>query len=125
VAAIWHHARWSSGYHGGDTRTDALVGDLYAAGAELLVTGHDHHYERFAPQRPDGKLDRARGIREFVVGTGGGRLYPTFLPRPNSEVRSNSVHGVLALTLEPGGYAWRFVPTKAGGFTDEGSGVCH
>jgi hypothetical protein len=125
VAAIWHHARWSSGYHGSDSRTAALVTDLYAAGAEILITGHDHHYERFAPQRPDGGLDRAKGIREFVVGTGGGRLYPTFLPRQNSEVRSNSVHGVLALTLEPGSYSWRFVPTKAGGFTDEGSGVCH
>jgi len=125
VAAIWHHARWSSGYHGSDSRTAALVTDLYAAGAEILITGHDHHYERFAPQRPDGGLDRATGIREFVVGTGGGRLYPTFLPRQNSEVRSNSVHGVLALALEPGAYSWRFVPTETGGFTDEGRSVCH
>jgi hypothetical protein len=101
------------------------VADLYAAGAELIIAAHDHHYERFAPQTPDGKADPATGIREFVVGTGGGKLYPTFWPRANSEVRANSTHGVLALTLDPGGYSWQFAPTKAGGFTDSGRGTCH
>src|SRR5262249_34028710 len=98
---------------------------LYDAGAELVLNGHEHNYERFAPQTPTGAADPARGIREFVVGTGGSGYYSfgtTFLP--NSEVHDIS-HGVLKLGLTPTGYTWEFVPIPGSTFTDSGSGTCH
>ncbi len=84
--AIWHHPRFSSGEHGGDPRADAFWRALYAAGADVVVNGHDHDYERFAPQAPDGTADQAGGIREFVVGTGGKELRGFRSSAPNSEV---------------------------------------
>ena len=99
---------------------------LYDAGAELVISGHDHDYERFAPQDPRGVADPARGIRQFVVGTGGRSLYAfPGPPLPNSEARDDKTFGVLKLTLHPTGYEWEFVPTAGATFTDRGTGRCH
>ena len=122
--AYFHHPRFSSGPHGPTAEMDAFWRDLHAAGAEIVVNGHDHDYERFAPQTPDGALDPAAGIREFVVGTGGAPLYPFIRAPRNSEARALA-HGILKLTLRPGSYDWAFVPVAGGTFTDSGSGTCH
>lgn len=124
IMAYWHIPLYSSGPHGGDSKVKEIWKLLYEAGAEVVVNGHDHDYERFAPQTPDGKLDPVRGIRQFVVGTGGGGVYKFKNPLKNSEARDNSTYGVIKLTLGPGRYAWEFVPTQAQGFTDSGTGVC-
>lgn len=122
--AAWHAPRWSSGDHGPHPELDALWRDLYAAGVEILLTGHDHSYERFAPLGRTGKVDDVRGIRQFVVGTGGVGLRPFESSAYGSEVRQNTSFGVLALTLRPDSYKWRFVPTDSG-FSDAGGGECH
>jgi len=99
--AYWHEPRFSSGAaHGNDLDFIAFWQDLYSARATIVLNGHDHDYERFAPQDPDGKADPARGIREFVVGTGGNheRIFAAS-PEPNSEVRMTGMFGVLKLTL--------------------------
>jgi hypothetical protein len=98
---------------------------LHAYGAELVINGHDHTYERFGPQRPDGTRDDAQGIREFVIGAGGKSHYAIGTVRPNSEARNTTVFGVLRLTLRPTGYDWIFIPVAGGSFTDSGSGTCH
>jgi hypothetical protein len=121
--AIWHHPRFSSGVHGNDPAVDPFWQALHAAGAELVVNGHDHDFERFAPQDPSGVADDA-GIREFVVGTGGAALRDFATLVPNSQVRAANYHGVLELTLHPNGYGWRFVSVE-GTFSDQGSGACH
>ncbi len=124
--AYWHHPRFSSGTtHGSDSRSQAIWQDLYNAGAELIVVGHEHNYERFAPQTPAGVADPARGIREFVAGTGGESHYPFGTPIANSEVRNSTTFGVLKLTLSAGAYSWAFVPVAGSTFTDSGSGTCH
>jgi acid phosphatase type 7 len=125
VLAYWHEPRFSSGRHGNNTAYGAFWDDLYRAGAELVLNGHDHDYERFAPQAPDGRHDPARGIREFVVGTGGANLRAFHAVEPNSEVRHNTNFGVLLLELRPDGYGWRFASTAGGSFSDSGSGTCH
>jgi chitodextrinase len=123
--AYWHEPRFSSGgEHGSDTSFDAFWRDLYAAGVEIVLNGHDHDYERFAPQTPDA-VANANGIREFVVGTGGASHYTFAAPIANSEVRDNTSFGVLKLTLRVGGYDWAFVPVAGAAFTDSGSGTCH
>ena len=99
--------------------------DLYAAGADVVLNGHDHDYERFAPQNPDGAADPARGIREFVVGTGGKSQRKFRDPLPTSEIRSNSTFGVLRIDLHPHGYNWTFIHVAGGQFTDSGGGSCH
>ena len=125
TVAIWHRPRWSSGLHGDDGAVAPLWQILYDAGADLVLSGHDHDYERFAPQDPSGHEDRTRGIREFVVGTGGAALRP-FRPRSaaNSELRIGGVYGVIKLTLKAGSYDWQFLPTE-GVVSDAGSGPCH
>jgi hypothetical protein len=126
VLAYWHHPRFSSSSaHGSETRTQPLWEALYDHGAEIVIAGHDHTYERFAPQTPDGRADPGRGIREFVVGTGGMSHYDFGTPLRNSEVRDNTSYGVLKLTLSRGSYTWAFVPAAGGSFTDSGSGTCH
>ena len=122
--AYWHHARFSSGLHGNDLTMAPFWDALYAAGAELVLTGHDHHYERFAPLAPSGRVDRRRGVRQFVVGTGGRSHYPVVRRTPGSEIREWRTFGVLRLTLRPGSYDWRFVPVAGSTFTDAGSGRC-
>ena len=113
--AYWHHPRYSSGEHGDDASQEPFWEALSAAGADVVLNGHDHNYERFAPQR---------GIREFVVGTGGKslRTFPT--TRPGSEVRSIGAMGVLNMTLNGGSYDWRFVPVAGQTFTDTGTQAC-
>jgi hypothetical protein len=122
--AIWHEPLYSSGEHGNYKGAAPFWEALYAAGADVVVNGHDHDYERFAPQDPDGNEDRARGIREFVVGTGGAELRPFKDAEPNSELRAAVTHGVLKLELHPRSYDWTFIPT-GGDFADSGSGPCH
>ena len=125
--AYWHHPRFSSGTkHGSTGSTAPLWQALNDAGAEIVVSGHEHNYERFAQQAPDGTADVVRGIREFVVGTGGASHYDDLGTQlPNSEAFDGTTWGVLKLTLSPGGYAWQFVPVAGGTFTDSGSGSCH
>jgi acid phosphatase type 7 len=123
--AIWHHPRFSSGLHGSDARFQPFWETLYADGVDVVLNGHDHNYERFAPQTPQGKPDAKNGIRQFVVGTGGASLRGFLFPRSNSEIRDSSTWGVLKLTLRQNGYAWNFVPVAGGKFTDAGTGVCH
>lgn len=125
TVAIWHHPRFSSGPHGSSATMQSIWKALYDGGADLVVTGHDHLYERFAPQNADGQLDVARGVREFVVGTGGASAYAIVTPAPNSEVRNSGTHGVLKLTLYPDRYDWKFVPVSGSTFTDSGSASCH
>ena len=123
--AYWHHPRFSSGAHGSSTAPRPLWQALYDANADVVINGHDHLYERFAPQTPDGKRDIVRGIREFVVGTGGAGFYQFEAIRRNSEKRNRNTHGVLKLTLRPDGYDWEFVPVAGKKFRDSGSGRCH
>jgi hypothetical protein len=123
VAAIWHHPLFSAGPHGPTTRVRELWRTLYEAGVEIIINGHDHVYERFAPQSPDGSLDARRGMREFVVGTGGAELARITHSQPNLESLITTF-GVLKLTLRPGSYDWAFIATT-GATTDAGSDVCH
>lgn len=123
--AYWHHPRFSSAMHGNNRSYDAFWQDLYAAGSEIVLSAHDHSYERFAPQTPTAKTDAKRGIREFVVGTGGKNLYPFVATQANSEVRNNDTYGVLQLTLHTNSYSWQFLPIQGQTFTDSGSGMCH
>jgi PKD repeat protein len=123
--AYWHHPRFSSSsVHGNDLSVQSFWDALYAAGADIVLNGHDHTYERFAPQSPSASAD-PNGIREFVVGTGGRGHYTFAAAQPNSQVRHSGTFGVLKLTLQPSGYAWEFVPEAGGTFTDSGTGSCH
>jgi len=123
--AYWHHPVFSSGLHGSLDLMRDIFRALYEFNADVVIAGHDHNYERFAPQTVDGAADAARGIRQFVVGTGGHSIRPTLFPRPNSERRYAGGFGVLRLELEREGYRWQFVPVTAGETVDSGSGVCH
>ena len=124
-----HHPRYTSGKHGGRTgRLDRVLPIweiLYAHGVEVVLAGHDHHYERFAPQDPQGRLDRERGIRQFIVGTGGAPPYRLRARAANSEVVGGRARGVLKLSFSPDGYEWEFVPIPGTRFTDSGRGTCH
>jgi acid phosphatase type 7 len=124
--AYFHKPRFSSGLnHGDDPELTAFWQAFYDNNVELVLNGHDHDYERFAPQDPDGKADPKRGIREFVVGTGGKSHREFGFARPNSEIRNHDAYGVLQLTLKPAGYDWQFLPEAGKTFTDSGSGACH
>lgn len=125
--AYWHKPLFSSGAkHGNDPGMRPFWQILYTAGADVVINGHDHDYERFAPQAPNGAGDPAHGIREFVVGTGGKNSHRIFsTPKPNSESRNAEAFGVLKLTLHPRGYDWEFVPEAGHIFSDSGSDVCH
>jgi acid phosphatase type 7 len=113
--AYSHHPRWSSGLHGPDATMAALWNDLARGGTDLVLAGHDHHYERFAP---------INGIRSFVVGTGGRSNYPVLVRRRGSQVVSDDTFGVLRLTLAAARYSWRFVPVAGSTFTDTGTTRC-
>ncbi len=123
--AYWHKPRWSSGTtHGSDSDFDQFWRDLYAAHADVVLNGHEHNYERFALQNPRG-IANPKGIREFVVGTGGDSHYSFGAPLPTSQVRNDKTYGVLKLTLRRRGYAWRFIPVAGATFSDSGSAACH
>ena len=115
--AYWHHPRFSSGYHGSDSTVAPLWRTLARARADVVLAGHDHHYERFAP---------FGGIRSFVVGTGGRSFYPVVrrILRPKSVVSNASTYGVLRLTLRAGAYDWQFVGVPGSTFRDAGTGRC-
>jgi hypothetical protein len=124
--AYFHHPLFSSGkYRPGIPEVKPLWEILYAAGGDVVLNGHDHNYQRFAPQNPDGEANPERGIREFVVGTGGRSHYPIVAPIANSEIHNDDTYGILKLTLRPEGYDWQFVPVAGESFADTGSAQCH
>jgi hypothetical protein len=126
VAAYWHHPRFSSGVHGSSTASQALWQALYDFNADVVLVGHDHHYERFAPQTATGVVDQTRGLRSFVVGTGGRSHYPLpGLPLANSRAWNTDTFGLLKITLSANGYSWQFLPEAGKTFSDTGSGNCH
>lgn len=126
VMALWHRPLFSTGAHGNSSRMSDVFKELYDAGAEVVLTGHDHGYQRFAPADVTGTPDAVRGVREFVVGTGGAGLYAFPTTSALLEVRDNTTHGVLRLGLAPGAYSWEFMPRPgAGTFTDSGTAACH
>jgi hypothetical protein len=125
--AYFHKPLFSSGgKHGNDPSMKPLWDMLYHSGADVVINGHDHNYERFAPQDPNGKEDTAHGIREFVVGSGGKNSHRKMgVIEPNSEAHNDDTFGVLKLTLHAKSYDWEFVPEAGKTFTDSGSGNCH
>ncbi|HZQ28670.1 MAG TPA: fibronectin type III domain-containing protein, partial [Acidimicrobiales bacterium] len=122
--AYFHHPRFSSGDTGGVSAVGDFWNDLYAAGVELVLVGHDHIYERFDPQTPAAAPDPTRGIRQITVGTGGVNLETVGPLKPNSAVHSTDTFGVLLVTLHPNSYDWQFVNDGSGPFTDSGTGTC-
>src|SRR5215213_10223856 len=123
--AYWHHPRFSSGIHGDHSFVDPFWNDLYQAGAEVVLNGHDHDYERFAPLNPSGQPEPTQGIREFVVGTGGAELREFNRIIPTSEVQIAGMNGVLQMTLHPDSYDWQFVTAPDRIVADAGSATCH
>jgi PKD repeat protein len=129
ILAYWHHPRFTSG------TTDPLPApggfhydfwkDLYAAGADLVINGHHHIYERYAPQTPDGVLDMDNGLRQITAGTGGANGGDITVLRTNSEIVNGHTRGALKLTLDDGRFAWEFLPVAGQTFTDKGTGICH
>jgi acid phosphatase type 7 len=123
VLAYWHIARFSSGAHGSDPLMDDMWKALADAGTDVVLSSHDHDYERFAPMDGKGKPD-PQGMRSFVIGTGGGGVYEFKGKASNSEMRDNTTYGVLKLTLKPKSYDWEFIPMPGKTFRDSGSGSC-
>jgi hypothetical protein len=125
TVAYWHKPLFSSGAkHGNDAGMKDFWKDLYDAKAALVINGHDHDYERFAPQDPEGRPDPARGIREIVAGTGGKGHRPFAAPLPTSEIRNDDAFGVLKLVLHAKSYDWEFIPEAGKKFRDSGSDFC-
>ncbi|HEY7525417.1 MAG TPA: metallophosphoesterase [Candidatus Limnocylindria bacterium] len=122
--AYWHEPLFTS-HLGGPTPAVKAFWDLLAtAGVDVVLNGHAHDYERFAPQTPDA-VAADDGIREFIVGTGGRTLGGFGDPAANSEVRQAKTWGALRMRLAPGGYSWQFYRAAGEDFTDSGTGVCH
>ena len=124
--ALWHTPLYSSTSADVTLVVQPFWQILYNAGADLVVNGHAHNYERFAPQNPNGNMDLVHGIREFVVGTGGETLMSfDATPAANSEVRNGATHGVIQFTLHATSYDWQFIPVAGQTFTDSGTQACH
>ena len=123
--SYWHHPRFSAGNYDDDDELRPFWQALYDGGAEIVMVGHDHNYQRYAPQDPNGDADSAPGIRQFVVGTGGRGLYDIEREHNNLEASNDNSHGVLKLSLSPLSYTWEFIPIEGDSFTDSGSGSCH
>jgi hypothetical protein len=121
--AYWHEPLFSSGGRA-TSKVLPFWQLLAAAGVDVVLNGHDHIYERFAPQTPGGAAN-PDGIREFIAGTGGSGHTGIGTAARNSVVRNSSTYGILKLTLHPASYDWSFVPISGGGFTDSGTGTCH
>ncbi len=124
TAVIWHRPLFTSGPNGQNMQLRDVWRILYEFDVDLVLNGHDHLYQRFAPQDPDGRMDLVRGIRQITVGTGGAGLYTPVTSARNAEVIGTS-WGVLKLTLADGSYQWEFVPTEGMTFRDAGSAQCH
>lgn len=122
--AYWHHPMYSSGLHGNNAIMKPAWEMLMAAKADLVLSGHDHFYERFAVQNSQGEKDET-GLREIIVGTGGAKLMPALWQKKHSEVLNTKVHGVLKLELKKQSYEWEFLPVEGATFTDSGSADCH
>ncbi len=123
--AYWHHPRFSSGtVHGSDNDMQSFWQALYDFDADVVLVGHEHNYERFAPQDPQGIADPTHGIRQFVIGSGGRSHYEFGTPIANSEVRNSNTSGLLKLTLHSGSYSWEFIPEPGKTFTDSGDAPC-
>ena len=125
VLAYMHHPRFSSGIYEEPGRTRGFWRSLYTGGADVVLAGHDHLYERFAPQRPSGQLDRRRGIVQFTVGTGGYFLFGFGTPRAHSRFRWNGSFGILAMRLGRGSFGWSYLTAPDGTRIDHGSHRCH
>jgi len=123
--AYWHRPRFTSGRNDDKGDMAAAWNSAYAGNVDLVLAGHEHFYERFGPQTPEGVYDPVRGIRELVVGIGGRSRHAFIGVAPNSEYRDNSTLGVAELTLREGGYDWRLVAAPSGRVPDSGSGACH
>jgi hypothetical protein len=124
TVALWHHPVFSSGPHGESHEMHDMFQILDDGGADLVLNGHDHIFERFSPMHADGTIDEARGVRELVVGSGGKSHYALGTTDKGSVVRDNVTAGVLVLELQPTSYQWRFVGID-GRVHDEGTGTCH
>jgi hypothetical protein len=125
ILAIWHQPLFSSGTQDETPGMEEFWEELYAAKADIILNGHNHNYERFAPQDPEQKPD-PNGIREFVVGTGGASLDVSTKPLElNEEVRSAAAYGYIKLTLKTNSYDWQFIAQPGKNFADSGSGICH
>ncbi len=124
VLAAYHHPRYSSGVHEDDQKVSTFWSILYRAGADVVLNGHDHDYERFAPQGTRHRLDRARGVVEFVVGTGGHSLFNLRKPAPNSRARQDRHFGFLRIRLGRGRYRWAFKAAPDGHRIDGGRRRC-
>lgn len=122
--AYWHTPVFSSSGRG-NRDMKPVFALLYDYNAELVLNAHHHIYERFAPQNPAGAADPARGIREFIAGTGGSSHNSIYRIMLNSEVRNANTFGVLKLSLHPDGYDWEFIPAQGKSFSDAGTGLCH
>ena len=122
--AVSHHPWFSSGLAGVNTRVQPLFQALYDNGVDVLLAGHDHGYERFAPMDASANRDPTNGVRQIVVGTGGKNKEPDLFPAANSELRENTSFGVLKMTLRPGAYVWEF-ERDGGTFQDFGANACH
>lgn len=125
ILAYWHHPLFSADSRGGTAAMRPYWEALYEAGAEVVLNGHDHYYERYAPLTPSGEVDPERGIRQFVVGTGGQRPHWSAYSPATREVHDGRTIGVLKLSLYRDSYSWEFIPAGGGTFTDQGSAQCH
>jgi acid phosphatase type 7 len=123
VLAYWHHPRWNTGSKGNNSAVAPLWNALYDHGADVVLVGHDHNYQRHAPRNKSGAIDRTYGVRQFTAGTGGAGLYD--ISPTDTEVYNDTTHGVLEVTLSDGSYAWKFEPVAGHTFTDSGSDPCH
>ena len=124
--AYFHGPRFTSGRYGDHSEAVKPLWDvLYAAGADVVLSGHEHFYERFGPQTPAGAFDPTRGIRQFTIGMGGKSRHGFITIAPNSELRDNRTIGVFQMTLREGRYDWRLVRAPTGGTADGGSAACH
>jgi hypothetical protein len=123
VLAYWHKPRFTAGNYNDFTQYAPFWNALYARGAEIVLNGHDHNYQRYQPMNPNGRSDPANGIREFVVGTGGRSSYP-IRTDARREAAGTGFFGVLKLTLRAGGYDWSFLPVAGQSYSDSGSGSC-
>ena len=123
--AYFHHPRFSSGWHRDNPRLDSLWHLLYKSHVDVVLNGHEHDYERFAPLDPDGHVDEQHGIRQFIVGTGGAQLIELFPGiHPNSQARESTSYGVLVLRLASRSYQWQFLSAPRGTSLDQGSASC-